>query len=73
MGREGENLTTDAGEPPSAAGAYRRRVPRLADYTGGLIVVRERKGSRPWRSPALAASKRGLRRRRVRAAPWARP
>src|SRR3546814_520194 len=29
-----------------------RRGPRLADYTGGLIVVRERKGSRPWCSPA---------------------
>src|SRR3546814_2589225 len=34
---------------PISAG---RRVPRLADYTGGLIVVRERKGSRPWCSPA---------------------
>lgn len=26
----------------------RGRVPRLADYTGGTIVVRERKGSSPW-------------------------
>ncbi len=55
MGREGENLAPGAGEPPSAADAPKgRREPRLADYTGGLIVVRERKGSRPWRSPAPA-------------------
>lgn len=43
MGRESENLAPGAGEPPSAAGAV-RRVPRLADYTGGLIAIRERKG-----------------------------
>lgn len=37
MGREGENLASGAGEPPSAAEPFGLRVLRLADYTGGRL------------------------------------
>jgi hypothetical protein len=44
MGRGSENLGKLArASRPSAAGPL-GRVPRSADYTGGKIVVRERKG-----------------------------
>lgn len=36
MGREGENLPLARASRPSAAGAQ-RRVPCLADYTGGRL------------------------------------
>jgi hypothetical protein len=44
--RDGYGFDAHPAEQPIGCG--------LADYTGGLIVVRERKGSRPWCSLAPA-------------------
>ncbi len=47
MGREGENLTTGAGEPPSAAGAYRASGAVLGGLHGGSDCRSGTKGQPP--------------------------
>ena len=48
MGREGENLPLARASRPSAADAGKASGAALGGLLGRSIVVRERKGSRPW-------------------------
>ena len=52
MGREGENLPLARASRLAWSTPYRASGATLGGLLGRSIVVRERKGSRPWRSPA---------------------
>jgi hypothetical protein len=60
MGREGENLPLARASRPSAADAHRVSGAALGGLHGRSIVVRERKGSRPWRSPRDGSLERAI-------------